>query len=146
VGSFTSSIGTQRGPVSVKHGVVVVATGAAEEKPQTYGYGQSGRVLTQLDLSDRLGRGDLILPEEATVAMIQCVEQRSAERPYCSRVCCTTAVKNALLLRERYPDARIVVLYRDMRTYGFREAAYREAREKGVSSSATSRTRRRNWR
>jgi len=64
--------------------------------------------------------------------MIQCVEQRNEERPYCSRVCCTTAVKNALLLRERYPDARIVVLYRDMRTYGFREAAYREAREKGV--------------
>ena len=64
--------------------------------------------------------------------MIQCVEQRTADRPYCSRVCCTTAVKNALLVRERYPQARIVVLYREMRTYGFREAAYREARDKGV--------------
>jgi heterodisulfide reductase subunit A len=64
--------------------------------------------------------------------MVQCVEQRTEERPYCSRVCCTTAVKNALQLRDRYPDARIVVLYRDMRTYGFREAAYREAREKGI--------------
>ena len=63
--------------------------------------------------------------------MIQCVEQRSTERPYCSRVCCTAAVKNALHLQERYPQARIMVLYRDMRTYGFREAAYREAREKG---------------
>jgi heterodisulfide reductase subunit A len=64
--------------------------------------------------------------------MIQCVEQRNDERPYCSRVCCTTAVKNALLLKERHPQARIVVFYRDIRTYGFREAAYREAREKGV--------------
>ena len=64
--------------------------------------------------------------------MIQCVEQRSEERPYCSRVCCTTAVRNALLLKERFPKARIMVLYRDMRTYGYREAAYREAREKGV--------------
>jgi heterodisulfide reductase subunit A len=64
--------------------------------------------------------------------MIQCVDQRNVERPYCSRVCCTTAVKNALLLRDKYPNAKIVVLYRDMRTYGFREAAYREAREKGI--------------
>ena len=90
------------------------------------------RVLTQLELSDRLGRGKISLPKQATVAMIQCVEQRDAQRPYCSRVCCTTAVKNALELKRRWPDARIVVLYRDMRTYGFREAAYREAREKGV--------------
>jgi heterodisulfide reductase subunit A len=74
----------------------------------------------------------LNLPATPVVAMIQCVEQRTAERPLCSRVCCTTAVKNALALRERFPDARIVVFYRDMRTYGFREAAYRTAREQGV--------------
>ena len=119
-------------PFFVEHGVVVVATGATEGKPSSYGYGQSPRVLTQLELSDRLGRGELELPEAATIAMIQCVEQRNDERPYCSRVCCTTAVKNALELRRQHPDARILVLYRDVRTYGFREAAYREAREKGV--------------
>ena len=89
-------------------------------------------MLTQLELSDRLGQGQISLPKQATVAMIQCVEQRDEKRPYCSRVCCTTAVKNALELKRRWPDARIVVFYRDMRTYGFREAAYREAREKGV--------------
>jgi heterodisulfide reductase subunit A2 len=132
VGDFTSTLTTEHGPDSIRHGVVVVATGATELKPQTYGYGENSRILTQLELTDRLGRGDIALPENATIAMIQCVEQRSEERPYCSRVCCTTAVKNALLLKERYPRARIIVLYRDMRTYGFREAAYREAREKGV--------------
>jgi heterodisulfide reductase subunit A len=132
VGDFTSTLATERGPASIRHGVVVLATGATEGKPQTYGYGQSSSILTQLELTDRLGRGDIALPEIATIAMIQCVEQRSAERPYCSRVCCTTAVKNALLLKERFPRARIIVLYRDMRTYGFREAAYREAREKGI--------------
>ncbi len=132
VGKFSSSLATDRGTVNIEHGVIVVATGAEEKKPQTYGYGQSPRVLTQLELTERLGRGDLELPDKATVAMIQCVEQRNADRPYCSRVCCTTAVKNALDLRERLPQARIVVLYRDMRTYGFREAAYREAREKGI--------------
>ncbi len=132
VGGFTSSLETADGAVSVKHGVVVVATGAVEHKPQSYGYGQSDKVLTQLELSERLACGDLTLPEKGTVVMIQCVEQRDENRAYCSRVCCTAAVKNALLLRERFPKARVMVLYRDMRTYGFREAAYREAREKGV--------------
>lgn len=132
VGGFTSRISANGQTGEIKHGVVVVATGATEQKPRTFGYGQSRRVLTQLELSDRLGRGDIRLPAGATVAMIQCVEQRNEERPFCSRVCCATAVKNALLLKERFPDSRILVLYRDMRTYGFREAAYREAREKGI--------------
>ena len=132
VGNFTSMLVLDEKTTEIRHGVIVVATGATEKKPQTFGYGQSDRVLTQLELSGRIERGDLSLPEKGTVVMIQCVEQRNNERPYCSRVCCTTAVKNALLLRERYPDMRIMVLYRDMRTYGFREAAYREAREKGI--------------
>ncbi|MBN1866712.1 FAD-dependent oxidoreductase [Candidatus Sumerlaeota bacterium] len=138
IGDFASTVVSCRAsedaprPEEIEHGVVVLATGAKEHKPQSYGYGQSDRVLTQLELSGRLARDDLGLSDGATIAMIQCVEQRNDERPYCSRVCCTTAVKNALLLKERYPKARIVVLYRDMRTYGFREAAYREAREKGV--------------
>ncbi|MGD0900379.1 MAG: 2Fe-2S iron-sulfur cluster-binding protein, partial [Thermoguttaceae bacterium] len=122
VGNFTSSLCGPQGTTSVKHGVVVVATGATEQKPQSYGYGQSPKVLTQLELSERLHRKDLAIPAAATVVMIQCVEQRTAERPYCSRVCCTTAVKNALELKKLYPQARVMVLYRDMRTYGFREA------------------------
>jgi len=132
VGKFTSSVASDGQTAEIKHGVTVVATGATEHKPESFGYGRDDRVLTQLELCDRLGRGDLDLPPDGTVVMIQCVEQRNDERPYCSRVCCTTAVKNALLLKERYPRARILVLYRDVRTYGFREAAYREAREKGV--------------
>lgn len=132
VGEFSSTLVADRGTDSVRHGVVVVATGATEHRPLSYGYGSGDRILTQLELGDRLGRGEIALPDHPTIAMIQCVEQRTTERPYCSRVCCTSAVRNALLLKERYPGARIIVLYRDMRTFGFREAAYREAREKGV--------------
>ena len=138
IGDFSSTLlggpGSQNGQEkqTVEHGVVVLATGAKEHKPSSFGYGQNDSVLTQLELSARLAKGTLHLPEHATVAMIQCVEQRNSERPYCSRVCCTTAVKNALLVKERFPRARVVVLYRDMRTYGFREAAYRKAREQGV--------------
>ncbi|MGW8256884.1 MAG: CoB--CoM heterodisulfide reductase iron-sulfur subunit A family protein, partial [Thermoguttaceae bacterium] len=132
LGNFRSTVAGDSGSVEIQHGVIIVATGATEKKPQSFGYGQSSKVLTQLELTDLLGRSEIALPGNATVAMIQCVEQRDADRPYCSRVCCTSAVKNALKLREKYPAARIVVFYRDMRTYGFREAAYREAREKGV--------------
>jgi heterodisulfide reductase subunit A-like polyferredoxin len=132
LGAFQSTITRDIGSTDVEHGVVVVATGATERPPRSYRYGQDPRVLTQLELSERLEDGSLELPEGATIAMIQCVEQRDAETPSCSRVCCTTAVKNALALRERFPDSRVVVLYRDMRTYGFREVAYRRARERGV--------------
>jgi heterodisulfide reductase subunit A len=132
IGNFRSTVTGPSCSKEIQHGAIVVATGATEEKPRSFGYGANSHVITQLELTDRLGRGEISLPERATVAMIQCVEQRNAERPYCSRVCCTSAVKNALELKKRYPQARIVVLYRDMRTYGFREAAYREAREKGV--------------
>ncbi len=132
VGDFTSTIVTGDKNIEVEHGVVIVASGAQEHTPRSFGYGTSDKVVTQLELSARLERNELELPEKATIVMIQCVEQRTADRPYCSRVCCTTAVMNACALTERYPRARIVVLYREMRTYGFREAAYRDARDKGV--------------
>jgi heterodisulfide reductase subunit A len=132
VGDFTSSIVKNEKTAEIEHGVVILATGATELKPHSFGYGASDKVMTQLELSGRLARKEINLPEKASIVMIQCVEQRTADRLYCSRVCCTTAVKNALLLRARYPKARIVVLYREMRTYGFREAAYKEARDKGV--------------
>ena len=132
VGDFASHIVKNETTIEIEHGVVILATGATEHKPHSYGYGASDKVMTQLELSGRLARKEINLPEKASIVMIQCVEQRTSDRPYCSRVCCTTAVKNALLLRERYPKARIVVLYREMRTYGFREAAYKEARDKGV--------------
>jgi len=149
VGNFTSelkrngdgSAGFQPATEKVEHGVLIVATGAEELKPTSFAYGRSPRVLTQLELEGRLARGELEsqagclphqFPDAPSIAMIQCVEQRCAERPYCSRVCCAVAVKNALALRKRYPKSQVVVFYRDMRTYGFREIYYRKAREEGV--------------
>jgi heterodisulfide reductase subunit A2 len=132
VGDFTSQIETQGKTVTVEHGVVIVASGAVEHKPASYAYGKSKKVMTQLELSGALAGNELSLPDKPTIVMIQCVEQRTNERPYCSRICCTTALKNALELKSRHPSARIVVLYREIRTYGFKEAAYKEARDKGI--------------
>ncbi len=70
--------------------------------------------------------------DKKTVVMIQCVGSREPDRPYCSRVCCQQAIKNALLLKERNPEINIYILYRDIRTYGLREEYYTLAREKGI--------------
>ena len=106
-----------------------MATGAAEHAPTEYRYGSDERVITQHELEDRLAEGKL---DAKRVVMIQCVGSREGDRMYCSRVCCTQAVKNALKIKTDYPGTDVYVLYRDLRTYGFREEYYTLARRSGV--------------
>jgi len=114
----------------IQHGVVVVATGARQMEPREYLYGQDERVITQRELELRITNDEL--RNLQSVVMIQCVGSRSEEHPYCSRICCTEAIKNALAIKERKPQTDVYILYRDIRTYGFKERYYREARQKGV--------------
>jgi len=114
---------------TLEHGAIVVATGGREVTTSEYLYGQDERVVTQRELEHKLADGAEI---PANVVMIQCVGSREPERPYCSRVCCSRAVANALRIKELNPQANVFVLYREMRTYGFREDHYREARNRGV--------------
>ncbi|MEW5981528.1 MAG: FAD-dependent oxidoreductase [Acidobacteriota bacterium] len=130
VGSFVTTVRCEGRTRTIRHGVTVLATGAGEYRPTEHLYGQDPRVLTQLELEERLANGDL--GDAGAVAMIQCVGCRSEDRNYCARVCCSQAVKNALLLKKRRPDLEVYILFRDMRTYGFTEDSYREAAGKGV--------------
>jgi heterodisulfide reductase subunit A len=115
----------------IEHGVVVIATGGVEYKPEEYLYGKDDRVVTQLEFEEELAKTKAKnLP--STAVFIQCVGCRNEARPYCSRVCCGSTVKQALLLKGKRPDAQVFVLYRDLRTYAFKEDAYREAAEAGV--------------
>ncbi|UCH10595.1 MAG: FAD-dependent oxidoreductase [Fidelibacterota bacterium] len=137
VGNFKTKLSNNGESKEVEHGVVIVATGAKEYIPQEYLYGQDERVLTQIELEQRLiQNGDwtstAAKDNPKTVVMIQCVGSRDDERPYCSRICCTESVKNALKIKEKSPDTRVYILYRDVRTYGFREKYYSEAREKDI--------------
>ncbi len=115
---------------TVEHGVFVVAVGAKEYQPKEYFYGEDERVKTQLELEEMLENN--IDFNHQTVAMIQCVGSRNQEHPWCSRVCCTEAMKNALRLKRQNSRAQVYIFYRDMRTYGFREKLYRDARKAGV--------------
>jgi heterodisulfide reductase subunit A-like polyferredoxin len=116
----------------IDHGVTVVATGAHEYQPKEFLYGEHDRVMTQLELGDFLHQKKAAAAKWDRVVMVQCVGSRNEENPNCSRICCQGAVKYALQLKELNPEMDVVILYRDMRTYGFLEDYYREARDKGV--------------
>jgi heterodisulfide reductase subunit A-like polyferredoxin len=137
IGNFKTRILAQGETTEVIHGVVIVATGAKEYRPKEYLYGQEPKVVTQRELEQRLVSGDGWLPSDngrrpKTVVMIQCVGSRENEHPYCSRVCCAEAIKNALRIKSLSPQTAVYVLYRDVRTYGFKESYYTKARQQGV--------------
>jgi heterodisulfide reductase subunit A len=132
VGNFVTTVKFEGRVKEIAHGAAILATGADEYKPTEYLYGDDERVLTQLELEGAIAAGDKRLANATSLAMIQCVGCRSEEKNYCARVCCGQAVKNSLKLRDDYPELDIYIFYRDMRTYGFSEDAYREAAEKGI--------------
>jgi heterodisulfide reductase subunit A-like polyferredoxin len=126
LGNFSSTLSGPGGEFEIHHGVSVVSTGGVEYRGPEYGYGSDPRIVTQHEFEELLGDGG-DLPQ--SVVMIQCVGP--AER-YCSRICCTTALKNALMLKRFDPSAQVTVIYRDIRTFGFKERIYEEARRAGV--------------
>ncbi|HEY5898578.1 MAG TPA: CoB--CoM heterodisulfide reductase iron-sulfur subunit A family protein [Burkholderiales bacterium] len=132
VGNFVTQVKAKGRVREIKHGAAIVATGAEEHKPSEYLYGKDPRVVTYLELEERISRRDEALLKAQSMVMIQCVGCRQEDRNYCSRVCCSGAVKNALQLKKANAGMDIYVLFRDMRTYGFREDYYREAATKGV--------------
>ena len=134
VGNFKTSlmVGPRMFTREVEHGVTIIATGGEELKPKEYFYGENKRVLTQLELEDFLAADKKQVEELKEVVMIQCVGSRNEERPYCSRVCCAEAVKNALTLKALNPQTQVTILYRDMRMYSFLEQHYARARKAGV--------------
>ena len=135
IGNFATTLTTGSGKETIvkKHGATILATGGKEYEPKEYLYGVHPDVLTHLDLDEAILSGDDRVKGAKTVAFIQCVGSRIPERPYCSRTCCTHSLESALTLRKMNPEMDIYVLYRDLRSYGFREDLYREARANGVT-------------
>ncbi len=131
-GNFTSKISAGGHEKEVPHGAVIFATGGREAVVKEYLCGEHAKVVTQRQFEDMLATSDERIKNANTVVMIQCAGSRDEKRPYCSRVCCNHAIKNTLKLKAMNPDALIYVLNRDIRTYGFYEKKYLEARDKGV--------------
>ncbi|GBF34652.1 CoB--CoM heterodisulfide reductase subunit A [Desulfocucumis palustris] len=132
IGNFTTRVKSERGLTEIKHGAAVIAIGADVYTPAEYLYGEDDRVMTHLELEEQIARGDEGLVNSGSLVMIQCVGCRNEDRNYCSRICCSESIKNALKLKEINPRMDIYILFRDMRTYGFKEDYYREAAGKEV--------------
>jgi len=132
VGNFVTRIKSERGGTEIKHGATVIAVGADVYKPAEYLYGKDDRVMTYLELEEQINKGNEKVVNAESLVMIQCVGCRNKDRNYCSRICCSDSIKNALKLKEINPKMDIYILFRDMRTYGFSEDYYREAADKDV--------------
>ena len=132
IGNFTTTIKSDRGKIDISHGVSVIAIGADLIVPDEYLYGQDDRVLTHIELDEGIYAGDEKVQNADSVVMIQCVGCRNEDRNYCSRICCSESIKNALKLRELKPDMDIYILFRDVRTYGLKEDYYREAANQNI--------------
>jgi heterodisulfide reductase subunit A len=132
IGSFNTTVKSDRGVQEIKHGATVIAVGADVYEPSEYLYGVDDRVLTHLELEAKISHSDEDVVNASSLAMIQCVGCRNEDRDYCSRVCCSESVKNALDLKSINPAMDIYILYRDLRTYGFAEDYYRKASEMDV--------------
>ena len=132
IGNFVTAVDSGGWVRKIDHGATVIAIGADEYVPTEYLYGENDQVLTYLEMEEKIAKGDEALANAENVVMIQCVGCRNEDRNYCSRVCCSHAVKNALNLKKANPQADSYILYRDMRTYGFKEDYYRQASENDI--------------
>ena len=132
VGNFQTTIASNGSSLVLAHGVTVIACGAQELKPDLHLYGRDTRVVTGLELQQRLLEEEAELQPSQRVVFIQCVGSRIPERPYCSKLCCGQSISSALKLKELNPESEIFILYRDIRTYGFQEELYHRARAAGI--------------
>ena len=135
VGNFKTKVANGSTPRVLEHGTTIISTGGREHRGKAYLLGEDPRVITQEEFERRISLSDPDLSKAKSVVMIQCVgpwDEDPAKTFYCSRVCCSVAVKNAIRIKELHPETSVTILYKDMRTYGFKEAFYTQAREKGV--------------
>lgn len=131
IGNFDVLVIRNGEEIPLRVGTIIVATGAVSLMPEgLYGYHNSDHVITQFELEGLLNTG-FAPPDD--IVMIQCAGSRGQTVSYCSRICCMVAIKNAILLKEMNPDARITILHNDIQVYGTEyETLYRTAREKEI--------------
>ena len=137
VGAFRATIrtlpanGSQPAATQVEHGVTIVATGGQEWRGDIYLLDKHPRVITEVELEDRIAHEPEAIAEMKHIVMIQCVRPSNGI-DYCSRVCCTSSMKNAIRIKLLNPDCQVTILYKDVITYGFREQYYTDARRRGA--------------
>ena len=129
VGNFKSLLSTEE---VIEHGVAILATGAESSSTNEYLYGHNPKVTVWHELDNLLAENPDSAKGWKSAVFILCTGSRTPERPYCSRICCTSTLHRASRLKESNPTMEVFILFRDIRTYGQREDLFRRAREKGI--------------
>ena len=136
IGNFTTDIsfGKEKKKKNLTHGIIILATGAKEYEPEGKEilFGNTKQIITQSKFEKILFTNEEKIKKIKSLVMIQCIGSRNNDHPYCSRICCSEAIKNALKAKKINPNLNISILYRDIRTYGFKEKYYNLARDKGI--------------
>jgi heterodisulfide reductase subunit A len=128
VGNFETRVQAGENSHLIQHGIAIMATGGQAAGTEEYLYGKHQSVTRWHDLENHPEK----LSGAGSVVFIQCVGSRDEKRPYCSRICCSASVSQAIAIKEKQPQTDVFVIYRDIRTFGEREILYKKAREKGV--------------
>jgi heterodisulfide reductase subunit A len=133
VGLFNTTIESkEEGPLTLEHGTTILATGGTEAATTAYNFDSGDAIITQKNLEQKIDDNTIDPGQLKSVVMIQCVDSRQEPRNYCSRICCASALKHALHLKEQNPEIAVYILYRDIMTYGFAESYYTQARRAGI--------------
>ncbi|MCK5397067.1 MAG: CoB--CoM heterodisulfide reductase iron-sulfur subunit A family protein [Thermoplasmata archaeon] len=123
IGNFKATIKSPDGEIEIDYGTTIIASGFGEiDMNGKYGYGQSQKIMTQTELEGHIVKDDLSKPN--TIVMVNCAGAMDKERPYCCRIGCGVSIKNAKILKEKYPNSDIYILYRDIRVFGKDEEEY----------------------
>ncbi len=137
MGNFQTKVAEVDGPrqMIIEHGTTIIASGGREYRGKNYLLGDNEQVITQRDFENMIAVRDPVLTDAKSLVMIQCAgpwDDNGLIPFYCSRLCCALALKNAVKMKEMNPECSIIILFKDMRAYGFKESIYTEARAKGV--------------
>ena len=136
-GNFTTIVETDDGQgnittSSIRHGAAIFATGSGEARVNQYRIGEHDSIMTTQTFEEKKEKEELDPESLKNVVMIQCVQSRDDTKEYCSRICCTSSIKQALSLKELDPERNVFILYRDIMTYGFLESYFKKARDLGI--------------
>ncbi len=126
-GDFRCMAESENEKREIKAGAILIATGAGERRG-LFSYEDNKRVFTAFDFEYKKKE----ISDAKKIVMLQCAGSRTKDNPVCYRVCCLKAVKNAIAVKTGNPGTDVYILHKDIRTYGFRENLYREARSLGV--------------
>ncbi len=133
VGQFKVILDESGAEKSIDCGVIIVATGAKELEPEGLYEYDGERVITQLQLEEKLRRDASNLEGIENVVMIQCAGARGEVVGYCSKICCMNAIKNAKLVKDANPDINVFIAHNELQAYGEEyELYYRAAKKAGV--------------